>query len=155
MSYTTAARVRTICGFDENEDVTDAMIEEHVDQSYGVLIARIGAKYDITKLVASSRFTGSPGEMLLKRIQELLAGWYLLGDEFWYDDFGRQNRGGDRLTKAEDLIDDILNGKTATRLIDNNGVEFDHINTGRESAGLIQAGGATPDGQIFSTTDER
>lgn len=74
MSYTTAARVRTICGFDENEDVTDAMIEEHVDQSYGVLIARIGAKYDITKLVASSRFTGSPGEMLLKRIQELLAG---------------------------------------------------------------------------------
>lgn len=125
MVFNTASEVRTAWGFDNNTDITDIVIDGHIADANSVLLGYMASMYVLTEF-AWSNFTDSHGERMLKKIELLLATWYLLLDEYGPNQFGKNPESEGLIKKAMDMIDAIIGakGKDRVRLIWVDGTEF-------------------------------
>lgn len=128
MVYVTADEVRTSSWFDWNTDITDTVIDWHIEDAHNVLLWYIWSYYDITAL-SWSNFTWSAAAWLLKKIELLLASWYLLLEEYWPNQLWSDTDGEWKIEKAEQMIREIIGEwlKMRVRLIGNDWKEFAQI----------------------------
>ena len=151
MTFSTIDRIRDESWFTGNLNITDANIQPYLEQSNGVVLSYVGAKYNIINLVSWALFTGSQAEKMLQRCEELLASGYLLIKEYWPEGADTDKDGYKKVNEAESLLSMIMEGKI--RLLDTNGKEFSSWAEKKEAAGLASIG-ATSGANIFSVNDK-
>jgi hypothetical protein len=81
MAYSTIDQVRSESGFTNNSNITDAMITIYLNQANGVVQSFVSSIYNITTLTGTN-FTGSQADLMLQRVEDLLASGYLMIKEY-------------------------------------------------------------------------
>jgi len=131
-NYSTVTRVRDETGFTNNTNIADAVIQGYLDQATGVVKSWASMRYDLNAFAVN--FTGSQGEQVLKRVEEMLASGWLLVKEYGADAEGGDKGGYKKLEKiAMTMLDAIAKGEM--RLLDTNNQEFTVL-TKNPSAGV-------------------
>lgn len=151
MAYTTEARVRDETGFTWNTNITTTVIQGYLDQANGVVLSYVAARYDASKLKASSDFTDSQAENMLKRCEELLASGYLLIKEYWAEGADTDKDGYKKVEEATALLEMIMRGEI--RLLKFSSKEFELATVNDQAAGLKSIW-ATSWANIFSVKDQ-
>ena len=149
MAYTTITNVRSESGFTGNTNITDAMLTIYLNQTNWIVQSYISSVYDITDLTWAN-FTLSQAEYMLKRIEELMASWYLLIKEYWREWLDADKNGYEKVNEWMELLKMITSWEL--RLIWVDWSEFDRIN--KSTAWSMVAWWAVSGDNIFWVNDE-
>lgn len=115
--YTTVTRVRNASWFSWNLDISDIFIEWYLIQAHAEVLSTISASYDVSELTWSL-FSWSQAESFLGRIEELLASWELLIDEYWIEWVNTDKDWYKKCEEARKLLMKIV--ENDIKLLDNN-----------------------------------
>ena len=140
MAFSTVAKIRQGAGFVNNDNITDANITTLQSRAFNLIKSYVGARYDLNDLTGAL-FSGSPADEILKGLEELLAGGYLLLDEYGPNVDGDKN-GQKKIDAAMKMLDDIKLGRM--KLFDVNNDEI----------GSPQANRSVPISDTFPSTDD-
>ncbi len=150
MSYSTVDRVRSESGFDGNLNIKSSMIETYLEQANGIVKSYVASVYDISEFTGE-KFTGSQGEKLLKRAEELIASGYLLIKQYGADSVDTDKDGYEKVKEGEGLLQRLTDKDHPLRLMNTDNTEFSRVS--KSTAGTIVASGATSGENIFSVDD--
>jgi len=149
MAYSTIDQVRSESGFTNNSNITDAMITIYLNQANGVVQSFVSSIYNITTLTGTN-FTGSQADLMLQRVEDLLASGYLMIKEYGAEWLDSDKDGYNKVDEWMSLLKMMTSGDL--RLIGVDGTEFTRVN--KDSAGTATAGGAVSGDNIFAVSDE-
>ncbi len=150
-NYSNIANVRTESGFDWNTNILDTLLTSYLEQSHGVVVSYVASRYNITKLVASTDFTGSQAEQMLVRVETLLASWYLMIKEYWPDGANTDKDWYKKVDEAMELL--MMISKWDLRLIKIDWSEFE-LWAVKKTTWTFYGSWAVVDWEIFKTTDK-
>jgi hypothetical protein len=148
-TFTTVERVRSEAGFDANSLVTDATIQEYLDQGHAIVLGVVAGVYSVSSL-AGVLFTGSHAEDYLKRAEELIAAGYLLQKDYGSQEFDTDKDGIRKFQEGMDRLT-ALTEEPPVRLLDVNNDEFTRVSP--TIAGSPVAGISSSSTAKFSVDD--
>jgi hypothetical protein len=149
MANTTVAIVRSESGFDNNSDITDATITIYVDLAAAEVKGFVARIYDMAEMEASAKFSSSQAEAFLKGVETLWASGLLLIKEYGAEAQNADKDGYRKLELAKAMLLDLQEERVM--LLDTDNVEFERMDD--TMGGVIVAGGAEDDEQIFAEDD--
>ena len=120
MSYTTNTEVLKEAGLQYNTYIISADVDKYRTEAYAIIRSYISGRYNLSSFVLN--FSGSDAESILKRIEELMAAGFLLTKEYGTNDVPNDEDGINKITRAEEMLKMIQDGKI--KLLDTNGTEF-------------------------------
>lgn len=120
MAYTTVTQIRQEAGFQNNTNVTDAIITEYQTRAYNTVRGYTARRYALSTL-SGSTFTGSQAESVLTQCELLLAAGWLLMNQYAGQPTG-EAVGKEKLDRSMDMLADIAAGKLV--LLDTSSAEF-------------------------------
>lgn len=120
MAYSTIAKIRQEAGFQNNDLVTDPVIEVKQGNAFNVVKGYVARRYSVSQL-SGALFTGSQAADTLELAERLYAAGLLLNDEYSGQQMGETN-GKAKIDAAQKLLDDIASG--TLKLLDVNGDVF-------------------------------
>lgn len=120
MAFSTVARVRTVAGFENNEDVTDPIITTYLARASSIVRSSITGRYNLTDL-SGARFTNSPAQEYLRTAEDLIAAGLLLIDQ--YGERDPERTGHRKKAEGMAMLNDLKKGDS--RLLDVDDVGFD------------------------------
>lgn len=134
LTFSTTLQVRREAGFYGNPNVSDEQIDTIRKQAFDTVRGIIAGRYSIANLVpGGTGFDGSQAAGLLERAEILIAGGYLLGQEFGNEQMGEDYDSARKIKEGKDILMQLFDSKAPTRLIDANGVEFPRVSIATDS----------------------
>ena len=149
MAYSTIDQVRSESGFTNNSNITDAMITIYLNQANGVVQSFVSSIYNITTLTGTN-FTGSQADLMLQRVEDLLASGYLMIKEYGAEWLDSDKDGYNKVDEWMSLLKMMTSGDL--RLIGIDGTEFTKVS--KDSAGLPTGWGFTSWDNTFAVDNE-
>jgi phage gp36-like protein len=119
-NYTTADDVRLECGFVDNTDIDDTVIEQYITEAHADILGILATNFDITLLDESNvNFDGSVAHQVLKNIEKYLTSGNLLLKEYGVSIGDNKNEDARaRIEKAKKMLDKIAKGEMQLPLND-------------------------------------
>lgn len=157
MAYATVENLRAESGFKWNNNLQDSFVTVFLDDAASVINASISRRYNLYAMINATTFPNSQAQNTLRRINILLAMWYLLNSEFGIQDQNEKKNGDKYIEDAYKILNSILDGSFALTSLggtgDTSGIEYETVSS--SSSGDVYVYPSTDEGRIFSLQTKR
>lgn len=125
-TFALTSQIRKEAWFDNNQDVSDQLIDGYRDRAYAIIYSTVSTLYNVPDMLWSAQWSTSNAKSLLAQAEILLGAGYLLFKEYGIDQMGYDNsQAKDKIDEGKSILRDIASGKI--RLFGADGLEFGRV----------------------------